>query len=260
MGQSIIENNDQFRYDIEEGIAIISLYRDAFEIVTNLEASKLYIEALKAIDRDPKISGVVQVHDSTFEDTAALECFFATLKGQVDQSTTQITGLLERYGNLSSKLVNLLKNFTKPLVAGIDGEISLEYLGMTLPFDLRIATNETKTVFSNLKMGFPPSGHLGYSLSRFVGPGRAKELFVSGRSLSAKDLYDLGLVTKVTTKEELLSQCLAMSKDFSGPATLGLKATRQLMQQDDDERQRFSANARDVFIKTMATHLKNVKG
>jgi len=260
MNQTIKQNNEFFHCTIEDGIAVIHLQEKSFEIITNLEASNQYIDTLKAIDREQQIVGVVQIHDSTFADTATLEQLFIKLQGQADQSVTQLSGLLERYGNLADRRIDLFKNFTKPLIAGFHGEITLELLGLALPFDLRVATHETTTVFSNLKMGFPPSGHLGYSLSRFIGMGRAMEIFVSGRPLSSEQLLAFGLVTKLTTKEELLSQCLATAKSISGLTALGLRATRLLMQNDDEERKRFINNSREVFKKTLIAHLRETKG
>ena len=195
-------------------------------------------------------------HDANFDDVSAFEAFLGNLKGHAQQPQTQLSDLLEKYGNLSTNLMSQLITFSKPLVAGFRGSFVLEQLGLTWPFDLRIASNDSRATLPNVKNGFPPTGTLGFFLGQHLGFGRAFEILITETDFSAKRLYELGLVTEVVEKEQLLLNCRHWAERLSDVHHLGLRATRQLMRPDVDNWQVFVENARDIYKTTLAAHLK----
>jgi enoyl-CoA hydratase/carnithine racemase len=251
-----VSSNEYFRCDVVDAIAVVTLQQGAFALVTDVAANRAYLETLEEVGKATHIKGLIQGHGTSFDDVDAFEAFLDKLKGDAKESSTQLSGLVERYGNLSSNLMSQLREFSKPLVAAFDGSIVLEHLGLTFPFDLRVMTDRSQATFSNLKKGFPPTGNLGYFLGHHVGMGRAFEILITEEAFSAKRLHELGLVTEVVEKDQLLSNCRQWVERLSGLDSLGLLATRQLMQPDVENRRMFISKAREVFKSTFVAHLK----
>ena len=59
-------------------------------------------------------------------------------------------------------------------------------------------------------------------LPRIVGRAKAKELIFTGRRISAKEAYEIGLVNKVCSQDELLSECEKLAKEIceTGPIAI----------------------------------------
>ena len=126
-------------------------------------------------------------------------------------------------------------NYTKPLIARINGLTGLEYLGYTLAFDFRIATPNTSFLFPNLRLGFPPSGPLVFNLVRHLGPGKASEIIFSGQPFSVSEAQKLGLITNVVSEDELEQRCLEKLEELSSFPSIALSAARRMIQPEPAE-------------------------
>jgi len=113
-----------------------------------------------------------------------------------------------------------------PVVAAIDGACLGGGLELAVRCDLRLAAE-------GAKLGMPPAklgliyGHTG--LARFIemiGVARTKELFLTGRTLSAPRAEQIGLVHEVVADGEIESAALALASEIAAnapPAARGNK-------------------------------------
>lgn len=255
---SIACTNELFRCEIEDNIAVIYLHNRAFEIITELGPRERYIETLEAINQSTGIIGMVQLYESSFPASVIDGQFLDTLV-QNQGTGMPPSELLERYSNLTRNLANVFEKSEKPLVAGLQGQTTLEYLGLMLSFDFRLAAHDTEAVFTNFNKGLPPGGNLAFNLTRFVGSGKAVSIFGSGEPLSSSQLIELGLVTKLVSNAELKSECIELLQNLTEQNIISLKAMRQMMQPSEDERQRFKDNAVAVFKSVLFSHLNTKK-
>ncbi|MGH9789438.1 MAG: enoyl-CoA hydratase/isomerase family protein, partial [Candidatus Acidiferrales bacterium] len=89
--------------------------------------------------------------------------------------------------------------------------------------DFCIATHTARFAQPEIKLGcFPPVAAV--VLPSLVGPRRALELILTGRTLTATEAHTLGLVTKVVGEGELDSAAQKLIQQLQGysPAVLGL--------------------------------------
>ncbi len=256
MSETISCENIYFSCDLIEDIAVIHLKERAFEIVTELEPGRLYIETLEAIDQSSEISGMVQINNPSYQDIVIFNKFIEKLKAAPETSERQASLLLSRYNNIISRLIKLYTNFSKPLVAGIHNTVSLEYLGLVMSFDFRVITQSTETAFPNVQSGFPPSGHLVYYLSRFVGLGKTTELLLLENSLSANQLLELGLVTKIVDDDSLVDACIETVKKVAIQPAFAIAATRRLLNSQTEDCERFLECAREIYKPIINIHMK----
>ena len=97
----------------------------------------------------------------------------------------------------------ILHQMPKPVVAQLDGAAAGAGLSIALSCDLRVASASCKITTAFAKVGF--SGDYGgtYFLTKMLGTAKARELYLLSPVLSAKEAFDLGMVTKVVPDSEI---------------------------------------------------------
>lgn len=105
-----------------------------------------------------------------------------------------------------------LARYPKPLLAAVNGAAVGVGVTMILPFDLRLAAEGAKLALPFLKLGILPGLGSTHLLPRIVGRGRALELVLSGRSVTAEEAAGMGLVNRVVPPERLVDETVALAE------------------------------------------------
>lgn len=96
-----------------------------------------------------------------------------------------------------------IENLEKAVIALIHGYAMGAAMEMILACDLRIASEESVFTIPEVDLGLVPDLGGSQRLPRVVGVGRAKELILTGKTISAMEAERIGLVNKVVPLEEL---------------------------------------------------------
>lgn len=96
------------------------------------------------------------------------------------------------------RLVTLLDEFPKPVVAALNGPARAEGTALALACDLRIAHTSTTLSVDFAADGLAPAWGASARLTRLAGEGRALDLLWTGRVLDAAGSRAFGLVERVT--------------------------------------------------------------
>ena len=64
-------------------------------------------------------------------------------------------------------------------------------------------------------------------LPALVGPARAKELIFTARRLTAAEALNLGLVSRVVARSELLDECRRLAEQIAAQAPLAVRAAKR---------------------------------
>lgn len=112
----------------------------------------------------------------------------------------------------------------KAVIAAIHGYALGAALELILACDLRIASEEARFSIPEVSLGIIPDLGGSHRLSRIVGVGRAKELVLTGRMISASEAEHIGLVNKVVPQEQLRDTATAWAEEImkNGPPAVGL--------------------------------------
>lgn len=97
-----------------------------------------------------------------------------------------------------------LEHLTKPTVAGIEGPCLGVGAELALACDFRLAGATASFAFPEIDLGWMPSHGGTARLARTVGRGRALEILLSSRTLSAKEAREIGLVDRVLSAGQAL--------------------------------------------------------
>ncbi len=160
----------------------------------------------------------------------------------------------ERYVMNGQELTRQMENFAKPVIAAINGFALGGGTEMALACHVRIASENAKMGQPEVKLGLIPGYGGTQRLSRLVGKGKAMELILTGKIISAQEALDMGLVNQVVPPEKLLSVCESMAKEMTanGPLALacGIEAINRGLDITLNEGLRLEA---ELFGKTCAS-------
>ena len=98
---------------------------------------------------------------------------------------------------------NALARLPMPVLAVLNGDAIAHGLEIALAADLRVATEDGRLGAGEPdRDGFPFDG-MTQRLPRLVGPAMARDMLLTGRTLSASEALDVGLVNRVVSRDAL---------------------------------------------------------
>lgn len=119
---------------------------------------------------------------------------------------------------------NQIENCPVPVIAAINGIAAGGGCELALACHLRIASTKAQFTLPETKLGVIPAYGGTQRLPREIGYGRALEVMLTGKVLSAEQGYQLGLVNQVTVPANVLTAAESLANDISKLAPLAVRA------------------------------------
>jgi 2-(1,2-epoxy-1,2-dihydrophenyl)acetyl-CoA isomerase len=142
-------------------------------------------------------------------------CLVITGAGRAFSAGEDVSGLRDRYGSGSHPslgdhlrkkyhpIITRIRNMEKPIIARLNGIAAGSGASLALACDIRLASEEAGLKQAFIGVGLVPDSGSSYFLTRMLGPGRALELIVTGRTMPAKEAEAVGLINKVVPASQL---------------------------------------------------------
>jgi enoyl-CoA hydratase/carnithine racemase len=218
----LTEPYEAIRYDANaDGIARITLHRpERLNAFTNRMQREL-CDALDHVDADPDLRAVVVTGEGrAFCAGADLSSGEKTFSGGKRAAAA---------GRDPGGIVALrIFDCTKPVIAAVNGAAIGVGTSMILPMDARFASPTAKFGFVFTRLGIVPEACSSWFLSRLVGIPTALDWLMSGRTITADDAREAGLVQQVA--DDVVEAATAYARDMtSGTAPVSVALTRQLV-------------------------------
>ena len=123
--------------------------------------------------------------------------------------------------------------------------------GLDLAFgcDIRLASSSAKLAPGFAKRGILPESGGTWLLPRLVGYAKAAEICFTGRTLSAAEGLELGLVNHVVAPEDLWSRTTELAQEIASNAPLAVRAIKRMMRAAETET--FEQNIHHVFLQLL---------
>jgi len=204
----------------------ITLNRPASLNSFNDKMGEEFYASLKAAEKDP--------------DT---RCLIITGAGRAFSAGEDVSGLKERYGgdthpslgdHLRKKyhpMILRIRNMEKPVIARINGIAAGSGASIALACDIRIASEEAGLKQAFIGVGLVPDSGSSYFLTRTVGPSRALELIMTGRTVGAKEAETLGLVNQTVPAAELDKVVNGIADKLASGPTKALGLSKRVVNQ-----------------------------
>jgi enoyl-CoA hydratase/carnithine racemase len=118
----------------------------------------------------------------------------------------------------------------KPVIAAINGAAVGVGVTLTLPMDVRIASEAAKFGFVFARRGIVPEACSSWFLPRLVGISQAMEWVATGRVFGAQEALAGGLVSRVVPPDQLLPAARALAAEIAdNTSAVSVALARQLM-------------------------------
>jgi len=118
----------------------------------------------------------------------------------------------------------------KPIIAAINGPAVGIGITMTLPMDIRIASDKARMGFVFARRGITMEACSSWFLPRVVGVNRAAEWVMTGRVFSAQEALEGGLVSRVVAPEELIPTARELACEIAeNTSAVSVALSRQLL-------------------------------
>lgn len=143
----------------------------------------------------------------------------------------------------------VLHELDKPVIAAINGGAAGFGLDLALGCDIRISASHVKLAAAFTRRGVMPETGGTWILPRLIGWSRAAELVFTGRTLTAAEALELGLVSRVVEADALLGAARALAEEIAGCAPLAVQAAKRMMRAALTEG--FSEHVHRAYLQTL---------
>lgn len=134
-----------------------------------------------------------------------------------------------------SRLINALIDFSKPLVAAVQGVAIGGGTTILTHFDFVYSAEDTKFQVPFINLALVPEFGSSYSLPRQVGYLQAAELLMLGEPFSAARANELGLITAIVPSSEVLARATETAEKLGRKPLAALRACKDLLKRPDRE-------------------------
>src|SRR4051812_24003766 len=212
MKRSVAMAEDVVLYEVDQGVALLTLNRPERMNAWTGALEVRYFDLLQQAADDPDVGAIVV--------TGAGRGFcpgadMALLQG-IGAGTAEAASGPHRPATFPVGI-------PKPLIAAINGACAGIGLVHALMADVRFAAAGAKFTTAFARRGLIAEHGVSWLLPHLVGTSRALDLLMSARVFTSEEAHELGLVNRVLPREQLLSEALAYGRDVASncsPASL----------------------------------------
>lgn len=221
--------NELLKVRIEDYVAVVTIDHPPLNILT-LELSAEMRETFHRLEEDTTVRVIVLrgSGEKAF-------CVGADIK-EFPQVWDDVIGKKLRNENLAIDGIELLD---KPVIAAMEGNVLGGGCEIAMACDIRFMSETGKIGCPEINLGvFPGSGGL-YRLARYIGIARAYEMLYTGKTISAQEACQIGLVNHVVpagkTEEAAVELARVIADKPFEAIKLIKKGVRQLWQKTTEE-------------------------
>lgn len=185
---------------------------------------KALVEVLKHADVDNLIRVIVI--------TGAGKNFCAggdikAMKGKTGMFAGESNELRETYQAGIQQIPQTISQLKTPVIAMVNGAAVGAGCDLAAMCDLRIASMEATFAETFAKVGLVPGDGGAYFLTRLIGFGKAMEMFLTCKSISAQEALNIGLVNQVVLQSELKNKTEELAEQLSSLPPIALQMTKK---------------------------------
>jgi enoyl-CoA hydratase/carnithine racemase len=191
-----------------EGIETITLNRPDRLNALNVQMLRDLLAAFDDADADDSVKAIV------YTGAGRGFCAGADLGGGGGTFDHSGREQREEHRDGGGLLTLRIFDLKKPIIAAVNGPAVGVGSTMTLPMDVRIASDQARFGFVFARRGIVPEAASSYFLPRVVGISQAMEWVATGRVFSAQEALAGRLVSRVVPHAELIPSARALAREI----------------------------------------------
>jgi enoyl-CoA hydratase/carnithine racemase len=163
------------------------------------------------------------------------------------------TGLSNSAGPANLDLRNtpptVLHAVDKPTICALNGSAAGYGMDLALGCDIRIMADTAKLAAAFTARGVLPESGGTWILPRLLGWSKAAELIFTGRTLTAAESLEMGLVSRVVPAGDIATVAAQLAAEISRNAPLAVQASKRMMRMGMNET--FNDHVHHVFLQLL---------
>jgi enoyl-CoA hydratase/carnithine racemase len=209
---------DTLLYEKQDGVAYVTLNRPEALNAYNIQMRDDLYQILSAIKDDDEV--LVAIFKGTGK-----KAFCAG--ADLSEFLTAPSPVVARRVRFERDVWRLFLNIPQPLIAALHGYVLGSGIEIALCCDIRIASEDSQFGMPEVDLGIIPAAGGTQTLPRTVGPGKALEMLLANRWISAAEAYHIGLVNRIVPIDELLQDAEEIAKKIASCNPTAVRYAKQ---------------------------------
>ena len=211
-------------YEVKNRIGYIILNRPDKRNAFNAELADGLMRAFQRAEHDENVKIIVlKANGSVFSAGADLGALQQLQKNTLDQNIADSKHLMQLY--------QYIYRHPKVVIAQIEGHAIAGGCGLATICDFSFSVPEAQFGYTEVRIGFIPAIVMVFLL-RKIGEGRAKELLLSGKLISAETAQSMGIINFISASETIANEVTTFAENLCREASSdSLHLTKQLIAQ-----------------------------
>ena len=209
---------DTLLYEKQDGVAYVTLNRPEALNAYNIQMRDDLYQILSAIKDDDEV--LVAIFKG-----AGKKAFCAG--ADLSEFLSAPSPAVARQVRFERDVWRLFLNIPQPLIAALHGYVLGSGIEIALCCDIRIASEDSQFGMPEVDLGIIPAAGGTQTLPRTVGPGKALEMLLANRWISAEEAYHIGLVNRVVHLDELLKAAEEVAKKIASCNPTAVRYAKQ---------------------------------
>lgn len=214
------------KFSVSDGVAVVTLSRPERLNAFDEQAARELLDCLERCEREESVKVVVITGEGRAFSAGGdvKEMLRSIEEGKPGEFMDRLTSVLY-------KVVSKIREMGKLVIAAVNGNAAGAGFNLALACDMVIASENASFTQSFVRLGLIPGMGGTYLLTKLIGPLRAGELFYTGRTVSAREALQLGIVNRVVPHEKLMDEVMALARSLARGPLLALARTKRLLEE-----------------------------
>jgi enoyl-CoA hydratase len=214
--------SDLVQYDVDGGVATITLNRPDKLNAINWEMIEGVDEAFARAEADDDVKAVVI--------TGTGKAFSVGDDLEQAWSGERFEALMKRFKEQPEEAEsNRQFDFPKPVIVAVNGYCFGGAIEFVLWADVLIAADDAQFATQFVKYGLTGGAVTFYRLPRLIGHSNASYMLLTGERVGAEEALRMGLVTKVVPRTELVAEAQKIAGTIASFPEEAVRNTREAM-------------------------------
>ena len=207
-------------------VAIITLNRPHADNAITTELAAQLIEVLETIAARPSVRVAIL--------TGAGDRAFS-VGGDLYQRKQMTKEEWLRQRQVFDRVLYNLRRLRRPVFTAVNGMAYGGGCEMAISTDFIIASDEARFGQPEAMVGLSAGGGSPVFLPRFLPPGMAMQMLMTGEPITAQEAYRLGMVNSVHPRAELMSAAISIAEKIADNSPTAVQAVKRAVQNGQGE-------------------------
>lgn len=208
---------------VEGNIGVITINRPEVRNALDGQTYEELTAALTTLEKNATIAAILLTGEGTKSFASGADIKELREKKFLDALEPGLQGVCKQ-----------IENCSKAVIAAINGFALGGGCEIALACDIRIASENAKLGLPELNLAIIPGGGGTQRLTRIVGKGRALDLILTGKILTAVQAESMGLVSKVVPSDVLIEECKIYAESIVHKGPLAIRLLKKVVHDGAD--------------------------